>query len=150
MPKDLRDFWSGLLYLIVGAAGYALAQDYEMGTAIKMGPGYFPIVLSGLLMLIGVLAIGRSFIKEGEPLDGLAVKKILYVTASVVAFALLVEGAGLFIAVLALFVISAAASRFFDWKFSLIVGAGAGVFCCLVFVKGLGIPLPIIGSWFGV
>jgi len=150
MPKDLRDFWAGLLYLIIGVAALYMAGDYEMGTAVSMGPGYFPKVLSGLLVLIGAISLIRSFMVEGEPLQGFAFSKIIFVTLSIVAFALLVEGAGLAIAVIAVFFISALASRFFNWKFTLGIALGAAVFCSLVFVKGLGIPLPIFGSWFGM
>ncbi len=150
MPKDLRDFWAGLLYLIIGVAALYMAGDYEMGTAISMGPGYFPKVLSGLLVLIGAISLIRSFMVEGEPLQGFAFSKIIFVTLSIVAFALLVEGAGLAIAVIAVFFISALASKFFNWKFTLGIALGAAVFCSLVFVKGLGIPLPIFGSWFGM
>lgn len=150
MPKDLRDFWAALLYLIIGVAALYMADDYEMGTAISMGPGYFPNVLSGLLVLIGAISLIRSFMVEGEPLQGFAFSKIFFVTLSIVAFALLVEGAGLAIAVVAVFFISALASKFFNWKFTLGIALGAAVFCSLVFVKGLGIPLPIFGSWFGM
>jgi hypothetical protein len=150
MPKDLRDFWAGLLYLIIGTAALYMAADYEMGTAISMGPGYFPKVLSGLLILIGAASLIRSFFVQGEPLEGFPFAKIMYVTISIIAFALLVEGAGLAIAVIVLFAISAAASKFFNWKFTIGISLGAAIFCSLVFVKGLGIPLPIFGSWFGM
>ncbi|WP_341236881.1 tripartite tricarboxylate transporter TctB family protein [uncultured Limnobacter sp.] len=150
MPKDLRDFWAGLLYLIIGAAALYMAADYEMGAAISMGPGYFPKVLSGLLILIGTASLIRSFFVQGEPLEGFPFAKIIYVTVSIIAFALLVEGAGLAIAVMTLFGISAMASKFFNWKFTLGIAFGAAIFCSLVFVKGLGIPLPIFGSWFGM
>jgi putative tricarboxylic transport membrane protein len=150
MPKDLRDFWAGLLYLIIGAAALYMARDYEMGTAVSMGPGYFPIVLSGLLMFIGSISLIRSFIVHGEPLKGFAISKILYVTVSILAFALVVDGAGFAIAVVLVFVISAAASKFFNWKFTLAIALASSIFCSLLFVKGLGIPLPIFGSWFGM
>ncbi|MEQ9108508.1 MAG: tripartite tricarboxylate transporter TctB family protein [Limnobacter sp.] len=150
MPKDLRDFWAGLLYLVIGAAALYMAKDYEMGTAVSMGPGYFPIVLSGLLILIGSISLIRSFIVEGEPLEGFAVSKILYVTVSIVAFALVVEGAGFAIAVILVFAISAMGSKFFNWKFTLGIALASSIFCSLLFVKGLGIPLPIFGSWFGM
>lgn len=150
MPKDLRDFWAGLLYFIVGAAALYMARDYEMGTAVSMGPGYFPIVLSGLLMLIGSISLIRSFIVHGEPLQGFAISKILYVTVSILAFALVVDGAGFAIAVVLVFGISAAASKFFNWKLTLVIALASSIFCSLLFVKGLGIPLPIFGSWFGM
>ncbi|MDZ4048825.1 MAG: tripartite tricarboxylate transporter TctB family protein [Limnobacter sp.] len=150
MPKDLRDFWAGLLYLIIGAAALYMAADYEMGTAISMGPGYFPKVLSGLLIFIGLLSLIRSFVVEGEPLAGFPLSKILYVTVSILVFALVVEGAGFAIAVMLVFGISAAASKFFNWKLTLLIAVGSAAFCSLLFVKGLGIPLPIFGSWFGM
>jgi putative tricarboxylic transport membrane protein len=150
MPKDLRDFWAGLLYLSFGAAALYIGGDYEMGTAVSMGPGYFPKVLSVLLMLVGGVSLIRSFIVQGESLKGFAIVKVFYVTISIIVFALLVEGAGLAIAVIALFFISAMASKFFNWKLVLIIALGGAVFCSLVFVKGLGIPLPIFGSWFGM
>lgn len=149
MPKELRDFWAGVLYLVIGAWAFYMAFDYEMGTAVRMGPGYFPKVLSGLLMLTGAISLIRSFFIQGEPLTGLAWGKTLYVVVSVCVFAVIVEGAGLAIAVIAVFFISAAASKYFNWKFTVGISLGAAVFCSLVFVKGLGIPLPIFGSWFG-
>ncbi|MCR2745866.1 tripartite tricarboxylate transporter TctB family protein [Limnobacter parvus] len=150
MPKDLRDFWAGLLYLTIGAAALYMAADYEMGTAVSMGPGYFPKVLSSLLIFIGAVSLIRSFIVHGEPLQGFAFSKILYVTISIVVFALVVEGAGFAIAVMLVFIISAAASKFFNWKFTLGIAFGSAIFCSLLFVKGLGVPLPIFGSWFGM
>lgn len=150
MPKDLKDFWAGLLYLIFGAAALYMAADYEMGTAVNMGPGYFPKVLSGLLIFIGAISLIRSFIVHGEPLQGFAFSKVFYVTISIIAFGLVVEGAGFAIAVMLVFGISAAASRFFNWKLTLGIAAGSSVFCSLLFVKGLGIPLPIFGPWLGM
>ncbi|HEX4918545.1 MAG TPA: tripartite tricarboxylate transporter TctB family protein [Limnobacter sp.] len=150
MPKDLRDFWAGLLYLIAGAAAFYIARDYEMGTAVSMGPGYFPKVLSVLLMGIGAISLVRSFVVDGEPLQGFALSKIIYIVASVLVFALLAEGAGLAIAVMAVFFVAAIASSFFNWKYSLVIAIGAAVFCSLVFVKGLGIPLPVFGPWLGM
>ncbi len=150
MPKDLRDFWAGLLYLVIGSAALYIAADYEMGTAMSMGPGYFPKVLSVLLIAIGAISLIRSFIVRGEPLEGFAVSKIFYVTLSILAFALAVEYAGFAVAVMLVFGISAAASKFFNWKYTLVIALGAAVFCSILFIKGLGIPLPIFGSWVGI
>lgn len=150
MPKNIKDFWSGLLYLAVGASAVIIAQDYPMGTAVRMGPGYFPTVLGYILALIGVVALVRSFIQTGSPLNGLAVQKSVLIAASVISFALLAEGAGLAVAVVAVVMVSSMGSRYFDWKKSLIVSLGAAAFCALVFVKGLGVPLPIVGPWLGM
>lgn len=150
MPKNIKDFWSGVLYLLVGGAALYLGQEYPVGTAVRMGPGYFPTVLGYMLVLIGGAALLRSFIKGGNPLNGFAVQKTIIITLSILAFGLIVEGAGLALAVVAVVMISAAGSRYFDWKKSLAVSVGAAVFCSLVFVKGLGVPLPIFGPWLGM
>jgi hypothetical protein len=150
MPKNIKDFWSGVLYLLVGGSALYLGQEYPMGTAVRMGPGYFPTILGYLLVLIGGAALLRSFFQEGNPLNGFAVKKIIIITVSILAFGLLVEGAGLAIAVVAVVMISASGSRYFDWKKSLAVALGAALFCSLVFVKGLGVPLPVFGPWLGM
>ncbi len=144
-----KDFWTGIIYIFFGTAAIIIARDYGMGTALKMGPAYFPMVLSGLLILIGIISLVRSFLKPGTPVGRYAFKGLLLVTASTVLFGLIVRGAGLVIALPLLVIISSYASSRFRWKYSLAVAAGLTVFCVLVFLKGLGVPLPILGSWFG-
>lgn len=150
MIKGPKDFWTGALYLFFGAAGVILARDYGMGSAARMGPGYFPTVLSGLLMLFGAAAIVRAFFRPGTPIGAIAWKPILVVTGGTICFAFLLRTAGLPIALLALILISASGSaKFrFEWRATAAM-IGLIVFCSLVFVKGLGVPLPLLGSWFG-
>ena len=61
-----KDFWSGLIFLALAIAFGWIAQGYSMGRAIKMGPGYFPTVLAGILALIGLITLVRSFVLEGK------------------------------------------------------------------------------------
>ena len=65
--KAPKDFGAGILYIAFGAVGFYIARDYGFGQASRMGPGYFPSVLSGLLLAFGLVAVIRSFIKPGEP-----------------------------------------------------------------------------------
>ena len=144
-----KDFWSGLIYIFFGSSAIFIARDYSMGTAIKMGPAYFPTILGGLLLVIGAISVIRSFIAPGTPISAFAFKGLTLVIVSVVAFGLIVRGAGLAVALPLLVIVSALASTKFRWRPTLIMAAGLTVFCVLVFLKGLGIPLPILGSWFG-
>lgn len=144
-----KDFWTGIIYIFFGTAAIIIARDYGMGTALKMGPAYFPMVLSGLLIVIGIISLVRSFLKPGTFVGRYAFKGLLLVTASTVLFGLIIRGAGLVIALPLLVIISSYASSRFRWKYSLAVAAGLTVFCVVVFLKGLGVPLPILGSWFG-
>jgi hypothetical protein len=147
--RNPKDFWTGLIYIFFGSSAALLATDYGMGTALKMGAGYFPMVLGALLILIGIVSLVRSFIEPGSPIGRLTFKGLLLVVGSTFVFGLIVRGAGLAIALPVLVIMSAYASVHFRWAPSIALAAGLTLFCVLVFLKGLGVPLPILGSWFG-
>ena len=149
IARNAKDFWTGIIYLFVGSGALILSRDYGMGTAVKMGPAYFPTLLSLLLMVIGIISVIRSFLKSGTPIGVVAWKGLLLIVASTLLFGMIVRGAGLILALPLLVIVSALASTRFSWKTSLLEAAGITVFCILVFLKGLGVPLPILGSWFG-
>jgi putative tricarboxylic transport membrane protein len=149
MIRSTKDFWTGLIYIFFGLSAVLIAREYGMGTALRMGPGYFPTILGVLLALIGIISLVRSFIETGSPIGGLAFKGLLLVVGSTLVFGLIVRGAGLAVALPALVIMSAYASVRFRWGPSLALAAGLTLFCVLVFLKGLGVPLPILGSWFG-
>jgi putative tricarboxylic transport membrane protein len=149
MIRSAKDFCTGLIYTFFGVSAVLLAQDYGMGTALKMGAGYFPTVLGGLLTLIGIISLVRSFIVPGTPIGDYAFKGLLLVVGSTLVFGLIVRGAGLAVALPVLVIMSACASARFRWGPSLALAAGLTLFCVLVFLKGLGVPLPLLGSWFG-
>lgn len=145
-----KEFWSGVMFCFFGIGALVIAQmDLEIGHAGKMGPGYFPSALAILLTLIGAVSIARSLFKKGEAIEQFTVKKCFLVLLAVLLFGLIVRGAGLVIAIFAVAMVSMYASEKFNVKHALLFSVGASVFCVLVFIKGLGLPMPIIGAWFG-
>lgn len=149
MIRSGKDFCSGLLYIGLGSSAITIAHDYSMGTAVKMGPAYFPTILGGLLVLIGTISVIRAFVVTGTPIGAFAFKGLLLIVGSTLIFGLVVRGAGLVVSLPLLVIMSACASTRFRWRPALLIAAGLTVFCILVFIKGLGIPLPIIGQWIG-
>ena len=149
MIRSTKDFWSGALYIFFGAMALIVSRDYGMGTALRMGPAYFPSLLGALLILVGAISVIRSFIIQGTPIGDFALTQLAIVVGSVILFGALVRGLGLAIALPLLAVGSAYASSRFRWTASILMAAGLTVFCILVFLKGLGVPLPLIGSWLG-
>lgn len=149
IARNAKDFWTGVIYLFVGSGALIISRDYDMGTAVKMGPAYFPILLSVLLMIIGIISVLRSFFKSGSPIGVVAWKGLVLIVASTLLFGMIVRGAGLLLALPLLVIVSASASARFSWKTSLAEAVGITVFCIVIFLKGLGVPLPILGSWFG-
>jgi putative tricarboxylic transport membrane protein len=147
--RGQKDFWTGLIYIFFGVSALLVAREYGMGTGARMGPGYFPTVLGALLSAIGGVAVIRSFIVPGAPIGAFAFKGAALVGIPVLMFGLIVRGAGLAVALPLLVVISASASAHFRWRPTLLIASALTIFCILVFLKGLGIPLPVIGSWFG-
>ena len=149
MIRSRKDFWTGLIYIFFGASAILIARDYSMGTGVKMGPAYFPTILGGLLAVVGAIAVFRSFIVPGTPISAVAFKGLILVTVSALVFGFVVRGAGLAVALPLLVIISAYASTSFRWRQTLIMAVVLTIACAVVFLKGLGIPLPIIGPWFG-
>ena len=149
MIRNPKDFWTGLLYIFFGTSAIIIARDYNMGTPLRMGPAYFPTILGAVLAVIGAISVIRSFITSGTPIGAFGFNGLALVILSVVVFGFLVRAVGLVVALPLLVLISAYASARFRWRTTLIMAAGLTIFCGLVFVKGLGIPLPLIGPWLG-
>ncbi|WP_141732356.1 tripartite tricarboxylate transporter TctB family protein [Oligoflexus tunisiensis] len=142
-----KEFWAGLIYLLFGSCVILLARDYEMGTATRMGPAYFPTILGWLLVGIGLLALGRGVKVKGPAIEPVALRPLIITIGSTLLFAATVRGLGLTIALPVYTLLTAWASPRFRLVSTLILAAVLTLFCCLIFVKGLSIPLPLIGPW---
>ena len=148
--RNPRDFWAGAIYLALAIVAIWIGRNYQLGTSERMGPGYFPTALGSILALFGVVSIGRSFIRPGEAIAALAWRPLVLVLGATVLFGLLLDRLGLLIALPCLIVVSARASRYSRLDATSIVAMiGLVAFCALVFVKGLGVPMPLIGTWLG-
>lgn len=149
MIRNPKDFWSGVLFVIIGGASFGIARHYPMGSTTRMGPSYFPSVLGALLVLIGLITLVRGLVTHGERIVGLAWKPALYVTGATLLFGLLMRGAGLAPAIIVLVVLSAWASKHFSWTAAVSLAVLLTVFSILIFVKALGLPMPVLGGWLG-
>jgi hypothetical protein len=147
--KHPRDFYAGLMYAAVGVAAAWIARDYNMGSAVRMGPAYFPTLLSALLILVGSASLIRSFLHRGEGIKAFAWKEIGLIIGSLVLFGLLVRSAGLAPSLMLLVLVSAWASPDFRFKTALLLALATTALSVAVFVKGLGLPFSILGAWFG-
>jgi hypothetical protein len=144
-----KDFWTGVIYVVIGVSAFVIARNYALGSAARMGPGYFPTAVALLLTAVGVAIVVRSFFRQGELIDRFAWKPMLLVLGSIVAFGILIDRAGLVLAALVLVLGCAAASERFRLGWLPVLGMAALIaFCVMVFVIGMGIPMPLIGPWF--
>jgi hypothetical protein len=149
--KNPKDFWSGVMFMAIGFAFAIIVRvfEYPMGSASRMGPGFFPFYLGLILGLLGIAIVIESFATSGGPVGRLAWKPLIWVLGAVVIFGLLAKSLGLVISIVLLVMVSAYASHEFRWKESLALGAGLAVFSWLVFVKGLKLPFPVLPAFLG-
>ena len=144
--RNQRDFGAGIMYMVIGLFFTIVATQYSMGTAAKMGPGYFPFWLGILMTLIGLLVLIKSMGAKAaiESIPKFNWKIITQITGSVVLYALLLPRMGFLVAVVVLVLVSASASKEFTWKGSLINAAFLVTFTYSVFVVGLKLQFPLL------
>ena len=146
--RNNRDFFAGLLYIVTGAVGMWIARDYPFGSALRMGPGYFPSVLGGMMIAFGI-AVLMMGVKNNEKMKGgWSFRALIVLPLATVAFGVLMEAAGFIPAMLVLLPFAAAAGREFKWVEVILLTIGLTVLCTAMFIYGLGLPYPLIkGMW---
>jgi hypothetical protein len=149
--KNKQDFWSGVMFVALGV-GFALgATNYSMGTAARMGPGYFPFWLGVLLALLGAsvaLSACRAKAEEHE-VERFDWKILIIIVGSVALCGTLLNVLGIYLTVFLLVVVSSLASHEFSWKTAVATGMCRVVFVWLAFIKGLGLIFPLWPSFLG-
>jgi hypothetical protein len=143
-----KDFWAGLMFIAVGLFFMIWAlTHYQMGTAVRMGPAYFPTVLGGLLAFLGVLVLLESLAMAGPRVPRFNFRPLMLISGACVVYGYLMKPLGLILATAALVFIAAFGGHEFKWKEVTILYLILMVFSLLVFVKGLTLPFPICPSF---
>lgn len=145
-----RDLVGGIFMMALGAGFFISARTLDFGSSQRMGPGYFPTVLSGLLFILGVtIALRALRAKKIEGAFGhIAWRGVLLVVGSIVLFGVTLRGLGLGPALAIVVLIAASASRYARLRTALPLAIGIAALCSLLFIQGLGLPLPLFGPWF--
>ena len=163
--KSQQDWWAGwmfvafgLFFILVAAGtpefinqmvGTKLIPGYQMGSSVRMGPAYFPVVLGGMLAFLGLLVLLDSIVEEGPKVAKFHFRPLIFIAISSLAFAYLLKPLGLVLASIALVFISAYGGHEFKWKEVTILYVILIVFSVLVFVKGLTLPFPLWPAFLG-
>jgi len=150
MKADLlnnKDFLAGLLLLSIGALGFYLALDYPFGSSLRMGPGYFPRVLAGILMGFGLYVLIRGALSNEKVKGVWGWKPLAFITVSLVAFGFAMDHFGLIPALVVMFFLSALGGHEFKFMEILILTVVLSAFAVGVFVYGLGLPYQLIQGW---
>ena len=135
-----RDFLAGMLFLLIGGIGFYVALSYPFGSLQKMGPGYFPRVLSGILIAFGVVTLLRG-LKSGARVQGTwGWFPLLMLTVALLSFGFLMEHVGMIPALVVMFFSAAYAGK--EARFLEVLGLTA-IMCVAataIFIWGLKLP----------
>ncbi len=156
--KSQKDFFAGLMYLVIGGAFAWGATGYTVGKASRMGPGYFPLLLGSILALIGAFVLFKSMVvdtEDGEKVGSIAWKPLGYIIGSNLAFGILLGGLpsigvpamGLIVAIFALVFIASRAGDVYKVKEVFILSIVLAILSYLAFIKLLNLQFQVWPSF---
>ena len=141
--RSQKDFWCGVIFIAIGIAFMVLARDYRMGTAARMGPGFFPTMLGGVVVALGLTLAVPALIRDGDAFPRLHFRPMLMILLSIGVFAVLLQPLGFVLAAFALMVVGGFADPDLGFLESVALSIGITAFCVAVFVLLLGLPMPL-------
>jgi hypothetical protein len=144
--KSPQDVGAAVVFMAIGLAGVCFGKDLAFGTASRMGPGYFPVILSWTIFAIGVVVGLKALAVEGPGIEPVQLRPMLVIIAAILTFGYLVETLGLAITAALLTVLAAYARRGVSLPETLLLAAGLAIFSVVLFVYGLSQPFP---AWWG-
>jgi hypothetical protein len=148
--KSQRDFLSGLMFLIVGVVFAVGATNYSMGSSARPGAGYFPLILSVIMAVLGCIVLFKSLTIEtegGDPVGDIAWRPLLVIVASIAVFGWTLPLLGMLAAVPILIVMVSFAGAEFKWTGVIVNSVVLTAFAWFVFVWGLKLTIPLLPSF---
>jgi len=144
-----RDVVGGVVVMAIGVGFLLFGQELPMGSSVRMGPGYFPTILSVLMIVLGLLiaVLGlRGPTGESGP-SALPWRGLILIIGATLLFGLTLRGLGLGPVLVLTVLATAWASRYAKLRSSVLLSVGLAVFCSVLFIRLLGLPLPLVGPW---
>lgn len=150
MQKIGKDALAGATFIAFGLAFAVAASGYELGTPLRMGPGYFPLVLGGLLVLLGVLSIAKQFTAPDEDeIGGVPWRSLLTILGALVFFGWSIRGLGVIPALFVTSFLAALGGYKINLPLALATATGLTLLCYVIFILALQLRLPMYGPWVG-
>lgn len=144
----LKDILAGGIFIALGLAFASGALAYEVGTPLRMGPGYVPLALGVLLAGLGVAVIVKGVIAgEGDPIGGLDWRALVFVTAALLFFGITVRGLGVVGALFGATLLASLARAATSIREAVLIAVGLTALSVVIFIFALQLRLPLVGSW---
>lgn len=146
--RALKDVLAGAVFIAFGLAFAAGSLAYDVGTPVRMGPGYVPLALGLVLAALGILIIVKGFLAgEGEPIGGVDWRAVVLISAALLFFGLTVRGLGVVAALFGASLIATLARSQTSPRGALAIAAGITALSVVIFILALQLRLPLVGPW---
>ena len=148
--KSQRDFWSGLMFVVAGIVFAVGATNYSMGTSARPGAGYFPLLLSVIMAILGAVVLFKSLTIEtpgGDPIGHIAWKPLLIIVAAIAVFGVTIELLGMVVSIPILIFIASLAGDEFHWRDVIVNAIVLTIGSWAIFILGLKLTIPV-WPWF--
>jgi len=148
--KSQRDFWSGLMFVVVGIVFAVGSTNYSMGSSARPGPGYFPLILSVIMAILGAVVLFKALTIEtadGDPVGPFAWRPLIVIVLGIAVFGLALPRLGMIVTIPILIFLTSLAGDEFHWKGVLINAAVLTLGAWAIFVWGLKLTIPM-WPWF--
>ena len=144
--RNQHDLWSGVMFGSFGLLFIVLSRQYQLGSAAKMGPGYFPTLLGALCLILGLVIAAGAFKSTATHarIAKVGWRELIVVLLGVFLFAALLPQLGIIVALIVLILVTSTASHEFRFRDALISSLVLLVMSYLVFVKGLELQFPLL------
>lgn len=144
--RNNRDFWAGIFFILTGAAAMIISRDYPMGTALRMGPGYFPTVLGGIIIVFGIYVLIKGVMNNEKVVGNWSIRPLIVLPAATWIFGTVMEKFGFVPALVILIYTSALAGKEFKFVEVTLLAIGLTVASVGMFIYGLGLPYPLFSG----
>ena len=147
--KNPRDFWAGVMFLTAGGLFAGIALTYKLGTAARMGPGFFPFFLGAILAALGLAILVTSLRPKnaGPGVDKFHWGPIFWVLMPIVVFGMMLKILGMILMGFMVVIVSSIGHEEFKLKPTVWLAIGLVIFCSATFVGGLKLPIPLCPSF---
>jgi len=149
--KSQQSFWAGVLFMTFGAAQTWLSLQYTVGTPARMGPGFMPALLGGVLVVLGLIITANSLLVSGPKVEPIYWRPLAAIIGAMLLFALLIEGAGLALTTVLVVLVAGSGYRLRGWAWARLgaLAIGMAVLAVALFIYGLRQPIPAwwVAAW---
>lgn len=144
--RSPQDFGAGILFIVIGMAGLYLGRELAFGSSARMGPGYFPTILSWLVIALGAFVGGKSLVFSGPSIEAIQLRPMLLMYLAILLFGFAMNYVGLALTAIATTFVAATARRNVNWRETVVLAVVLGIGSVIVFIYGLGQAMP---AWWG-